>query len=77
MRRFPPAGMLFDVGGGNGFVAAGIERAGWPAVVVEPGRGGAENARARGLDRVIQGTTENAGFAPGSMPSACSMSLNT
>lgn len=68
MRRFPPAGMLFDVGGGNGFVAAGIERAGWPAVVVEPGRGGAENARARGLDRVIQGTTENAGFAPGSMP---------
>jgi SAM-dependent methyltransferase len=68
LRRFPPPGMLFDVGGGNGFVAAAIERAGWQTVVVEPGRRGAENARARGLSRVVCATTDTAGFAAGSLP---------
>jgi hypothetical protein len=61
LRRFPPPGMLFDVGGGNGFVAAALERAGWQTVVVEPGRRGAENARARGLSRVVCATTDTAG----------------
>src|SRR5579863_2596381 len=42
---FPPAGPLFDVGGGNGFVSLGLQRAGWQCVVVEPGRSGALNAR--------------------------------
>ena len=47
LRRWPPGGM-FELGGGNGHVASALERAGWPTVVVEPGRRGAENARSRG-----------------------------
>lgn len=68
LRRFPPPGLFYDVGGGNGYVAAGIEQAGWPTVVVEPGRCGAENARSRGLARVVCACAETAGWAPGSLP---------
>ena len=38
LRQFPPPGTLFDVGGGNGYVATGLERAGFPTVLVEAGR---------------------------------------
>jgi len=69
IEQFPPDGDLYDIGGGNGFVAAGLERAGWPAVLVEPGSG-ALNARRRGLTRVVQATLSDAGFTAGSMPSA-------
>ena len=37
MRRFPPPGTVFDVGGGNGFVTLAIQNAGMDAVLVEPG----------------------------------------
>jgi SAM-dependent methyltransferase len=67
MRQFAPPGPLFDIGGGNGYVAFGIERAGFPTVLVEPGRAGAENACRRGLRHVICATTEEAGFVPGTM----------
>ena len=67
LRRFPPGGTLFDVGGGNGYVAAGLERAGFPTVLVEPGRTGAANACRRGLRNVINATTDEAGFAPESL----------
>ena len=67
LRRLPPGGTFFDIGGGNGFVACGLEKAGFPTVLVEPGRAGAENAKRRGLQNVICATTDTAGFAPGSM----------
>jgi len=68
--RFPPAGAVFDIGGGNGFVARALVQAGHPAVVVEPGAVGARNARARGLAPVICSTLDDAGFRPGSLPAA-------
>ncbi|HZI14230.1 MAG TPA: class I SAM-dependent methyltransferase [Myxococcus sp.] len=64
----PPSGPILDVGGGNGFVAAGLRAAGFPAVVMEPGLAGARQARARGLAPVVCATLEQAGFAPGSLP---------
>lgn len=67
VRQFPPSGPVFDIGGGNGFVAAGLESAGFPTVLVEPGRTGAENACRRGLRNVINATTDEAGFAPDSL----------
>ena len=67
LRQFPPPGTLFDVGGGNGYVATGLERAGFPTVLVEPGRSGAENACRRGLRTVVNATTDEAGFAPDSL----------
>jgi len=41
--RFPPAGPIVDVGGGNGFVSRGLIDAGFGAIVLEPGPAGARN----------------------------------
>ena len=67
LRRFPPAGLVLDVGGGNGYVASAIERAGWHVALVEPGLQGALNARTRGLSTVINATFDDAGFKDGSI----------
>lgn len=61
-------GPIFDVGGGNGFVACGLLNAGFEVVLVEPGPQGARNARRRGLPHVICGTTDACGFAQGTLP---------
>jgi len=70
VRNFPPEGKgpIFDVGGGNGFVAKGLMDAGWDVVMVEPGPAGARNAKKRGLPHVICATTQSAGFASGTIP---------
>lgn len=69
MKRFPPAGALFDIGGGNGYVADVMYRAGYETLLLEPGESGARRGRARGLS-VICATLEQAGLAPNSMPAA-------
>jgi SAM-dependent methyltransferase len=68
VRCFPPAGAIFDLGGGNGFVSLGLQTAGWQSIVVEPGRVGAMNARRRGLENVICATLEDANFRSHSLP---------
>jgi len=68
MRRFPPAQPLYDVGGGNGVVAAALRDAGISAIVIEPGEAGARHARERGLEAICA-TLETSGLAPGSAPS--------
>jgi SAM-dependent methyltransferase len=60
---------FFDIGGGNGYVAKGLEDAGIETVLVEPGVG-ALNAKKRGLNHVMCSTLEDAGFRPSSMSSA-------
>jgi SAM-dependent methyltransferase len=67
LRQYPPAGPLFDVGGGNGFVAKAMQDAGLKVVLVEPGAG-TVNARRRGVQHVVRATLEDAGFIPGSLP---------
>lgn len=69
MRNFAPAGTLYDIGGGNGFVAAALQRRGLETVLLEPGPG-AVNALRRGVRRVIQSTLADAGFRPGALPAA-------
>jgi SAM-dependent methyltransferase len=70
VKKFPPRGKgpIFDVGGGNGFVAKGLLDVGWDVVLVEPGPAGARNAKDRGLPHVVCATTQTAGFKPGSIP---------
>jgi SAM-dependent methyltransferase len=70
VKRFPPRGNgpIFDVGGGNGFVAKGLMDSGWGVVLVEPGPAGARNAKARGLQNVVCATTQAGAFKEGSMP---------
>src|ERR1039458_6087671 len=44
IKLFPPPGALFDVGGGNGYVARAIQESGLEVVLVEPGLAGVRNA---------------------------------
>ncbi|MCC7243316.1 MAG: class I SAM-dependent methyltransferase [Acidobacteria bacterium] len=66
--RFPPPGAIFDIGGGNGYVARALVEAGLLAVVVEPGLTGARNAQSRGLAPVVWAALDDAGFHPGALP---------
>lgn len=70
VKKYPPraGGPIFDVGGGNGFVAKGLMNAELDVVLVEPGATGARNAKRRGLQHVVCASTLSAGFKPGSMP---------
>lgn len=67
-RRFPPPGMLFDVGGGNGYVASSLQQADIPVALVEPGRQGVINAAQRGVRTLVCSTLEDAQFYPGTLP---------
>ena len=49
VRRFPPAGPILDVGGGNGYVTRGLAEAEFPCTLLEPGYQGCLNARKRGI----------------------------
>lgn len=68
IRNFPPPGTLYDVGGGNGFVAHAIQELGYDVVVVEPGKTGVYNASARGVQNVVCSTLEDAGFPDNTLP---------
>jgi len=68
LRAFPPQGTMFDVGGGNGFVAASLQQAGFAVALVEPGWHGARNAQTRGVNPVICSTLADAGFQSASLP---------
>ena len=69
LRRFPTNGPFFDIGGGNGFVAAALQsEGGLPVVLVEPGADGVRHAQARGLRTVVQATLKEARFRDGSLP---------
>lgn len=66
VKRFPPNAKepIFDIGGGNGFVSMGLQRAGFEVVLLEPGLSGAANAKKRGLPHVICATTDTAKIRP-------------
>ncbi len=64
--RFPPAGRMYDVGGGNGFVSVALREAGIEATVVEPGSDGAATARSRNLE-VIEQPYQDLEIPPGSL----------
>ena len=70
VRRQMLKGTLFDIGGGNGYVAKGLMQAGIPCALVEPGIDGALAARARGIDPVICARLEDIGLAPASVAAA-------
>lgn len=70
LNRFPPNGLLFDIGGGNGCVSLAIQNANWPVALLEPGSHGVKNARFRGIDTIISSTFEDAGFLEGTIPAA-------
>lgn len=74
VRQFSPAGTIYDIGGGNGFVALGLQDAGWDVALVEPGQG-ALNASRRGLNQVVWAALEDTGFKVGSLPAAAAFDV--
>ncbi|HYG51095.1 MAG TPA: methyltransferase domain-containing protein [Flavobacteriales bacterium] len=68
VKKYAPNSLFFDVGGGNGFVAMGLQDAGIQTVLVEPGIHGCLNAKKRGLSTVVCSTFENASFKNSSLP---------
>jgi 2-polyprenyl-3-methyl-5-hydroxy-6-metoxy-1,4-benzoquinol methylase len=70
VKSYPPEnnGTIFDIGGGNGFVSLGLQKAGFDVVLVEPGPIGTSNARKRGIKNIICATTETAKFKKNSLP---------
>ena len=68
IKRYPPAGPVIDVGGGNGYVTRGMLDAGFDAVLLEPGAVGAINGKTvRQIPTVICSTFHDAGFKASSM----------
>lgn len=66
----PPGTAVWDIGGGNGVVAAALAAAGLPVVLLEPGAAGARNARLRRVDPVVCARIEDCGLGPGSLGAA-------
>ena len=66
VKMYSPNEVFFDVGGGNGYVAKGLEDNNIPTVLIEPGIEGALNAKERGLSHIICSTFEDAGIKPNS-----------
>lgn len=62
VKQYSPNDVFFDVGGGNGYVAKGLEDNDIQSVLIEPGVEGALNAKNRGLKNVICSTFEGAGI---------------
>jgi SAM-dependent methyltransferase len=68
MKLFPPPGTVFDVGGGNGYVARAIQESGFDVVLVETGLDGVQNAVKRGIRQVVRATLEDAGVMAETLP---------
>lgn len=62
VKIYSPNETFFDIGGGNGYVAKGLEENNIQTVLVEPGIAGALNAKERGLKNIICSSFEDVGF---------------
>lgn len=68
IRNYPPNGVIYDIGGGNGFVTLSLLQNGFKSILVEPSSTGIKNAKSRGISRVINSTLEDANFKSNSLP---------
>ena len=60
---------FFDIGGGNGFVSAGMQKAGYETYLLEPGIYGCLNGKRRNIKNIICSTLEESGLPKDSIPS--------
>ncbi len=65
VKNFSSNEIFFDIGGGNGYVAKGLQDNNIQSVLIEPGKVGAMNAQKRGLQNIICSTFEDAGIESG------------
>jgi SAM-dependent methyltransferase len=70
IQKFPPSNnIIFDIGGGNGYMTQAINNAGFDAILVEPYPDGALNAKTRGIKHVINADINSANLKNKSIPS--------
>ena len=62
VKKYNNENILFDVGGGNGFVSKRLQDDGLDTYLVEPGIVGSKNAKDRGVKNVICGTIKDIGL---------------
>lgn len=70
VQQLSPAGTIYDIGGGNGYMTRVFLDAGFDTVLVEPGEEGVRNAVARGIPNVVCATLATARFRDESLPAA-------
>jgi len=68
VKRYPPHGVFFELGGGNGYVSKYIQDHGYDVVLMEPSISGIENARRRGVVNLVCSTVERAQLNGKSVP---------
>lgn len=62
-KKYAPKSLFWDIGGGNGYVAKGLQDAGIETVLLEPGESGCFHAQARGVKGIVCSTFEDAGIS--------------
>ncbi len=68
VKRYSPTDLFFDIGGGNGYVSAGLIKKGIETVLIEPGIHGCLNAKKRGVHQIVCSTLEESGCKKNSLP---------
>jgi len=68
VRKYAHDRLIFDIGGGNGFVSQGLRGADIQTCLVEPSIEGCLNAKRRGLTNIICADMKNARFKAGIIP---------
>jgi 2-polyprenyl-3-methyl-5-hydroxy-6-metoxy-1,4-benzoquinol methylase len=68
VNKFSKGKPFFDIGGGNGFVSMGLQKAGIETILIEPSFEGVKNAQTRGLNNLVCSTLEDASFKINSIP---------
>jgi SAM-dependent methyltransferase len=68
IKKYAIGGPVFDVGGGNGYVANYLCDNGFETVLVEPGMDGCFNGRKRGLENIVNAIFDTAHFYSNSIP---------
>lgn len=68
IKRYYANKIIFDVGGGNGFVSKALQDENITSVLVEPGIQGCLNARKRNISVIICSSLQDAGFKFNSIP---------
>ncbi|WP_339696663.1 class I SAM-dependent methyltransferase [uncultured Roseivirga sp.] len=67
IKKYSNEGIFADVGGGNGFVSAMLQKNGHKVVLVEPGETGCLNAKKRGIENVVCARLEDIDWAEGEL----------
>lgn len=69
IKKYSKDNCFFDIGGGNGFVAKGLENNQITSILIEPGKRGVLNAKKRDLENIFCGTLNDLSGLAGQIPS--------